>query len=281
MQPRVGIVIPVYNTGSFLKDAVESALAQTEPVEIVMVDDGSTDPETLEILASYGDHPGVRLLRHETNAGIPAGLNTGIAALTTPYVFLLGSDDIVEPTYAQQAADIMDADDDVAIVTTPIQHFGGMSDVDHVPGAPNGVVDLLFHNTVPGISAHRRSDWEAVGGYRQLSWSEDWDFWVRILSRGGRCVALPTPVYRWRIHGSQVTSTRPWETKLEQQVKMVRDNPKPWADNIDLVMRHLWQTQMELIYFKKRYGRFNQVKKDTIDKVLRTRERVRRITRRG
>ena len=281
MDPRVGIVIPVYNTGSYLRDAVDSALAQSEPVEIVMVDDASTDPETLEILASYADHPGVRLVRHESNAGLPAGLNTGIAVLTTPYVFLLGSDDIVEPTYAQQSADILDADDDVAIVTTPIQHFGGMTDVDDVPGAPRGVVDLLFHNTVPGISVHRRADWEAVGGYRMLSWSEDWDFWIRVLSLGGRCVALPAPAYRWRIHGSQITSTRTWEAKLNQQVMMVRGNPQPWADHIDLVMEHLWQTQMELIYFKKRYGRFNQVKKGAIDRVLHTRERVRKITGRG
>lgn len=273
MQPRVGIVIPVYNTGPYLKDSIESALAQSEPVQIVVVDDASTDPETLDILGSYREHPGIRLVRHETNSGLPAGLNTGIAELTTPYVFLLGSDDIVEPTYAQQAADILDADGDVAIVTTPVQHFGGMTDINDVPGAANGVVDLLFHNTVPGISVHRRSDWESVGGYRQLSWSEDWDFWVRVLSRGGRCVSLPTPAYRWRIHGSQITSTRTWEAKLDQQVKMVRENPHPWADHIDLVMERLWQTQMELNYFKKRYGRFNAAKTLAIDTVLAARAR--------
>lgn len=275
MQPRVGVVIPVYNTGSYLRDAIESARAQSEPVEIVVVDDASTDAETLAILASYEDDPSIRILRHPQNAGLPAGLNTGIGALSTRYAFLLGSDDIVEPTYAEQAADILDADDDVAIVTTPIQHFGGMTHVNYVPGAPNGIVDLLVNNTVPGISVHRRSDWEAVGGYRLLSWSEDWDFWIRILARGGRCVVLPRPAYRWRIHGSQITSTRSWEAKLGQQVRMVRDNPQPWADHVDLVMERLWQTQMELNYFTKRYGRFNQVKKDTIDRLLRTRARVR------
>lgn len=277
MQPRVGIVIPVYNTGPYLREAVESALAQSEPVEIVIVDDASTDPETLSILESYADHTGVRLIRHEKNAGLPAGLNTGIGAMTARFAFLLGSDDIIEPTYARQAADILDARPEVAIVTTPIQHFGGLSDIDSVPGAPNGVVDLLFYNTVPGISVCRRADWEAVGGYRSLSWSEDWDFWLRVLARGGICVALPTPHYRWRIHGSQITSTRPWEAKLAQQVEMVSGNPDPWAAHLPLVMERLWQTQMELAYYTKRYGRFNQAKKDTIDTIFRTRDRMKKI----
>lgn len=273
MEPRVGIVIPVYNTGHYLEEAIESVLAQTEPVEIVVVDDASTDPVTLAILESYSQHPAIRLVRHERNAGIPAGLNSGIAELATPYVFAVGSDDIVEPTYAQQAADILDADEDVAIVTTPIQHFGAESHIDTASGAPNGLVDLLFQNTVPGISVHRRSAWESVGGYRQLSWSEDWDFWIRVLSLGGRCEVLPAPAYRWRIHASQTTSTRPWETKLEQQVAMVRDNPQPWIEHIDLVMEQLWQTQVDLNYFKKRYGRFNAVKKSTIDSILAARAR--------
>lgn len=277
MQPRVGIVIPVFNTGPYLREAIESALAQTEPVEIVVVDDASTDAETLEILAGYADHPGIRLIRHEQNSGLPAGLNTGIGAMSTRFAFLLGSDDIVGATYAQQAADLLDAHPDVAIVTTPIQHFGGRSDIDSVPGAPNGVVDLLFHNTVPGISVCRRDDWVAVGGYRPLSWAEDWDFWLRVLARGGTCVALSEPCYQWRIHGSQITSTRPWEAKLAQQVSVVRDNPQPWAENLPLVMERLWQTQMELNYFKKRYGRINEVKKRAIDRVLAARARAKRL----
>lgn len=277
MEPRVGVVIPVYNTGSYLTDAIESALGQTEEVDVVVVDDASTDHETLQILATYEADPRVRLVRHEENAGLPAGLNTGIHLLSNRYVFLLGSDDIVEPFYAQQAADILDADEDVAIVTTPIQHIGARSDINHVRGAPNGVVDLLVHNTIPGISVHRRTDWEAVGGYRQLSWAEDWDFWVRILARGGRCVTLESPAYRWRIHGSQITSTRPWEAKLDQQLEMVVGNPGPWAEHLDVIMRALWETQVELNYFRKRYGRVNQVKKSSIDALLGLRRRVRQL----
>lgn len=275
MHPRVGVVIPVYDTGAYLRDALESALAQSEPVDVVLVDDGSTDPETLTIIDEYADGRGVRLVRHAQNAGLPAALNTGFGAVEAPYVFLLGSDDVVDPDYARLAADVLDADDGVAIVTTPIQHFGGRSDVNWVRGAPDGVTDVLFDNTIPGISVCRQADWSAVGGFRALSWSEDWDFWVRVLSLGGRCVVLPRPAYSWRIHGSQITSTRSWEDKLAQQVAMVRANPDPWAQHLDLVMEKLWQTQMELNYYTRRYGRFNAAKKSAVDTVLRLRERAR------
>lgn len=236
--------MPVFNTGAVLREALESALAQTIPVDIVVVDDASTDATTLDILEEYASRPGIRLLRHAENV-FPAGLNTGIAELATPYVFVLGSDDIVEPQYAAEAAKILDRDQHVAVVTTSLRRFGGSDEI-YVPGgAPNGVVDLIFQNTIPGVSVCRRSDWEAVGGYRSLSWGEDWDFWIRVLSRGGRCVLLPEPLYRWRVHANQLTSKTSWQDKLSQQVEMVSANPDPWRTHIPIIMETVWRGHLQ------------------------------------
>lgn len=276
MNERVGIVVPFFDTDpDFLRASVDSVLAQSIPVQLVLVDDGSTDPRTIDLSREYERSAPVRVIRHEQNRGVAAALNSGISQLTTEYVFAVASDDIVEPTYAQRAAEILDARPEVAIVTTQISRFGATSGVDAPGGAPNGLVDLLFYNVIPGISVCRREAWEAVGGYSDLTFAEDYDFWLRVLDRGGICVSIDEPLYRYRIHPGQATSTTTWEDKLHQQLTIVRRNPDIWARHIDVVMESYWRQQVELNYYKKRYGKINAVKKGAIDRMLGLRARAR------
>ena len=77
--PKVTVIIPAYNRAAFLRDTIDAALGQTwSPLEVVVVDDGSTD-ETPEILASYGDR--IRVLRHPNgaNAGTSVSVNLGLS----------------------------------------------------------------------------------------------------------------------------------------------------------------------------------------------------------
>lgn len=276
--PKVGIVVPVFNTEpAFLREAVSSALAQTIPVDVVLVDDCSTDEATVRVLEELADTTAVRLIRHAENGGPGLALNTGVEAMDVPYVFALGSDDWVEPTYAQLASGVLDRRPEISLVTTDIQCFGASDAVESTGGAPNGVVDILFDNIIPGISVFRREDWVDVGGFADLRWSEDYDFWVRVLSRGGRSAGVSPAQYHYRIHPAQATATTSWEDKLAQQLEIVRRNPEAWSAHIDLVMERFWRQQVELNYFKKRYGRFNDAKKATIDTVLRIRDRVKTV----
>lgn len=278
---RVGIVVPVFNTDpAFLREAVASALAQTVPVDLVLVDDCSTSEATVAALADLAESTPARLVRHATNQGPGVALNSGIESLDVPYVFALGSDDRVEPTYAALAAAVLDERAEVSIVTTNIQCFGASTQVDSASGAPHGLVDMLFYNVVPGISVFRRSDWVATGGFANLRWFEDYDFWLRVLSRGGISVTLDKIQYHYRIHADQTTATTTWEDKLAQQLKIVRRNPDVWSSHIDVVMEQFWRQQVELNYFKKRYGRFNEVKKSAIDRALVVRSRLRKSARR-
>lgn len=280
--PRVGIVIPVYDTDpDFLWTAVRSALAQTIEVAVVLVDDCSTASGTTAALAQISSTTSARLLRHEVNRGPGAALNTGIEILETPLLFAVGSDDRVEPTYAALAAQVFDQRPEVSIVTTDIQCFGASTEVDSASGAPNGLVDMLFHNVVPGISAFRRRDWVEVGGFGDLRWFEDYDFWLRVLSLGGSSVTLDKIQYHYRIHESQATATTSWEQKLAQQLEIVRRNPEVWSDHIDVVMERLWRQQVELNYYKKRYGRINEIKKNAIDRAIALRAKVTKPARRG
>ena len=135
---RVGIVLPVFNTDpGFLREAVDSALAQSVPVDVVMVDDCSTDEATVAALSRARLNTPARLLRHEVNQGPGVALNTGITAVEVPYIFAMGSDDRVEPTYAELAPRVLDERPEVSIVTTDIQRFGAAQGTTR-RGAPRG-----------------------------------------------------------------------------------------------------------------------------------------------
>ena len=94
MQPRVTIVIPVYNGAKYMREAIDSALAQSyENVEVIVVNDGSTD-QTEEIALSYGDR--IRYAAKE-NGGVSTALNMGIACMTGDYFQYLPHDDLLHP----------------------------------------------------------------------------------------------------------------------------------------------------------------------------------------
>lgn len=276
--PRVAIVIPVFNTAeAFLRQAADSAVRQTMGVDVILVDDGSVNPDTIRTLEDLTSEFKVRVVRHERNRGVAAAINSGFKATRAPYVLAMGSDDIVEATYAELAADILDGRPEVSIVTTDIQRFGASNSVDVATGAPNGVQDMLFHNVVSGASVCRRSDWEAVGGYAPLRWGEDYEFWLRVLARGGICVRLDTIQYRYRIHRGQATQTLTADEKLADRLDIVLRNKHIWAEHIDVVMTRLWLQEDSLAYFKRRYGPINSFKSRIVTSARSARGHLHRV----
>ena len=110
--PKVSVVVAAYNTGAFLREALDSILAQTHPAyEIVVVDDGSTD-DTAAICHSYG-----RAIRYvyQHNQGISAARNAGIRAATGDWIALLDSDDIALPDRLRRAVDAIQANPDTVV----------------------------------------------------------------------------------------------------------------------------------------------------------------------
>ncbi len=158
---KVSIVIPCFNDGVYLGEAVASALAQTHPdTEVIVVDDGSTEQATLDALDACRD-AGVRVHRQE-NRGLSAARNAGIGLAAGPYILPLDSDDRISPTYAQQAAEVLDSRPDVGIVGGDIELFGLESA--HLRPTFDGVEGMLFQNRLYTCSMSRRDDWAAVGG---------------------------------------------------------------------------------------------------------------------
>ncbi len=115
--PRVSVLMPAYNAAGTIREAIDSALAQTlSDLEVVVVDDGSRD-ETAQIVASYAD-PRVRLLRNPKNLGMPATRQRGADAARGEYLAILDSDDRAHPTRFERQAAWLDAHPRCAVVGT-------------------------------------------------------------------------------------------------------------------------------------------------------------------
>src|SRR2546428_12065850 len=120
---KVAVIIPCYNRGRYLDEAVESVLAQTfEDFEILVVDDGSTEDETRRLLASY-DKPRTRIV-HSENRGLPAAKNLGLAHTTGPYVCMLDADDRLDPCLLEKSVAALDGDSPIAFESHWLGRFG-------------------------------------------------------------------------------------------------------------------------------------------------------------
>ena len=120
---KVSVIIPTYNRAYIIRDALESALAQTyDNFEIVVVDDGSVD-NTRETIQSYSSNK-IRYVRHEHNRGCSAACNTGIAAATGDLVGFLDSDDCWKPDYLERQVGFFSRHPEVSAVFSDVQIVG-------------------------------------------------------------------------------------------------------------------------------------------------------------
>lgn len=207
--PKVSVIVPCYNLGAFLDEAIDSVLAQTfQDFEVLVVDDGSTDPATQALLADYR-RPRTRVMR-TPHAGVSAARNTAIAHTTGTYLCALDADDRLEPAYLEKAVERLEADPSIAFVSCWLRTFGDEQwewtpERCDLPG-------LLWEDTVLTASLVRRDAVVAVGGYdagMPIQGAEDWDLWLTLVERGYRGVILPEVLFNYRRRSGSL-STVSW-----------------------------------------------------------------------
>jgi glycosyltransferase involved in cell wall biosynthesis len=201
----LSVVIPCFNLGRYLPDTVFSVRTQTLlPQEIIVVDDGSTDEFTLKVLDRLADS-GVTVI-HQVNQGAPAARNAGIRAASGEYILCLDADDMIEPTFLAETSEKLAEHPDVGIVTTRVQLFGEHEVVWHPDINPNRLTMLLRHNVIASASLFRKECWRQAGGYADLEAYQDWNFWISIVEKGWRWLAIPKILYRYRVRKGSITS---------------------------------------------------------------------------
>jgi len=195
---RLAVIIPTHDDGHLAAEAVAS-IREDEPVEVVVVDDATSDAASLERLREL-EASGVTLVRREMSGGPPAARMTGLARTSAPYVFPLDSDDLLEPGVLGQLADMLEARPDAAFVWGDYTLFGTYEGRYRSPGSflPWTVT---YINPYPVAALFRRQALERVGGWQGPVGYEDWDVWLAFAERG--MVGLPAGrvIYRRRLHG--------------------------------------------------------------------------------
>lgn len=181
MPDRVAVVIPCFNDGAYVIAAVES-VREPEPVEVVVVDDGSTDPATLRAFDDLA-RAGVRV-EHRPNGGVAAARMTGVGATTAPYVFPLDADDELEPGCLTVLADALDADPTVALAYGHLVFTGDLQGRHRAQ--PWDAFTLLYANRWGAPCLYRRSALLAVGGWSFHDTYEDWDLLLALAEHGYR-----------------------------------------------------------------------------------------------
>jgi peptidoglycan/xylan/chitin deacetylase (PgdA/CDA1 family)/GT2 family glycosyltransferase/SAM-dependent methyltransferase len=193
----VAVILTCHDLGRTLGEALASVSAQSRPAaEIVVVDDGSTDVFTRQVLASIAA-PRTRVERLP-HRGVAAARDHGVRLTRAPYVVLLDADDRLEPGYLAAAAARLDAEPSVHIVSCAMREHG--TDYTWTPPPPT-LANTLGRQPIHVSSMFRREVWEAVGGFDPtLAAYEDTDFWAAALARGFRAIVLDAPllVYRRR-----------------------------------------------------------------------------------
>lgn len=253
----VSIVIPCFNAGATLAETMQSALAQTHPtVEIVIVDDGSTDPETLALLAR-NPWPRTRVM-HQQNAGPAAARNRAIAASTGRYILPLDADDLIDPGYVEKAVAVLDVQPQVGVVYCKADKFGAENGPWLLPAY--SLRELAIDNVIFVTSLFRRADWEAVGGFSESlkHGVEDYDFWVKLVALGRDVRQLDECLFHYRVgHVSRTTGfSSDREAMIRTYADIFRNNLEFYGRNAEFLFEHRFALYDELARYRTRYGAF-------------------------
>ncbi len=213
------IAIPCHDDGTYLLEAAESALGQSAPARVVIVDDGSTDDRTLGVLEQLSRDPSIVLLRQE-NRGLPAARNAAIAEQPGNYIVCLDADDRLDPLHCERLREVLEGNPPLGFAYPSVKMFGESSRRWHIP-AFNGLA-LLADNIVPYCGMFRRSVWESAHGYaEELSDGyEDWDFWLSALEHGWIGAYVPDVCFSYRRRpGSLISRANTKRPELKQKLR--------------------------------------------------------------
>ena len=198
MKPLVSIIVPIYNAAPYLQETLDSILASTyQPIEIVMVDDGSKD-HSLNIAKDYCLlHPECLIIAQK-NQGVSVARNNAIRNANGKYILPVDADDKIAPTFIEKAVSILETQSNVRVVGCRCWMFGAVDKEWELPLFSHAL--LARKNMIPVTALYRKSDWARCGGYcEQEIYREDWDFWLSMMELGGTFYKIDEVLFFYRI----------------------------------------------------------------------------------
>lgn len=220
MNKKVAVIIPCYNYGQYIEEAVESCLASTyKNIEIIVVDDGSTDKYTIGKLKEINEISNIKVIR-QNNGGLSSARNFGFKNTDAEYVLTLDADDKIEPTFIEKGVWILENKSEFTFVYSLVQLFGEQNKVWNT--SPFDFHYLKYRNTIPATILIRHSAWEFIHGYDEemRDGYEDWEFIIRLGKNNLLGYHLNEILFYYRKHhGSMLSGSKRKHKSLVKYIK--------------------------------------------------------------
>ncbi|MBL7743845.1 MAG: glycosyltransferase family 2 protein [Chitinophagaceae bacterium] len=263
--PLVSVIIPCYNDGQYLDDSVGSVKQQAfTDIEIIIVNDGSTDETTIRKLNSFHDTQ-ITVL-HKENGHLSSARNHGIKHAKGEIIVTLDADDKFEATFIEKGVTVLKQDASVGAVTCYLRSFG----LRKYSWRPLGgdIKNFLFRQESCASAMFRKECWEKTGGYdeQMKSGYEDWEFWIRLTSAGWKVHVLKEYLLNYRVTEKSMLLTQS-EPKREAIVNYIMEKHKElyWQQLKDAVIQRkiidLRNPESTTVLLKNLYWRLTGKKK--------------------
>ncbi len=209
-EAKISVIIPSYNHAHYIREAIESALAQTyETIEIIVIDDGSTD-NTKEVLAPYVRDQKIHYIYHK-NRGLSAARNTGLKAAQGRYIKFLDSDDFLYPEQIERQVDQIGTSDNLISISDFcfLRPNGEVFNLTYCPVNEERQLNTFFEGNPAPVHAFLvpKTLIQEAGSFDEtFTACEDWDLWIRILQEGAVIKHLPYTGCCYRISTTSMSA---------------------------------------------------------------------------
>ena len=247
-KPKISIVITLYNLGSFITECINSiGDFDKDEVEVIIVNDGSTEEDTLKVLDSLRTRNDINILDQE-NGGVANARNNGILMAKSDYILSVDADNLITQDYYLKGIELLDAQPSVGAVYSDVIVFGEKEErrklSDFNPNVFFGV------NYIDNCALFRKSIWESIGGYDEkmpISGYEDWDFWMGVYESGYQLIHIPEFLFHYRVRkNSMITDTNESENRLANLSYLINKHNKSYKKHGTEVLIHLTKNVSEL-----------------------------------
>lgn len=255
--PKASIVVPAYNNGEYIGEALDSVIAQTySNWECIVVDDGSTD-NTREIVAEYCQKESRISYLYQENAGPSLARNNGIAHTSGEFILPLDADDKIADTYLEKAISYFEAHPETTLVYCRVAHFGNLEGEWKLP--QYRYEDIIYGNCIFCTAMFKRSDYLQTSGYNpnMRHGYEDWDFWLTLLNTKSIVHQIDEILFFYRVKQISRSTTLSDSYHNETYLQLVNNHPELFNLEGMFEWRQL-QKELERIRKSKAYrlGKF-------------------------
>lgn len=273
--PKVSIIIPVFNSGQYLSASLDS-INEKISIEIILVDDGSTDPQTLSLLKKY-EELGIPVL-HQTNSGTGEARNAGAKLARGEYLLFLDADDLIQKDFCTTMSDYLDRNPSISFCYPNEVLFGsrkGFWDVlEYDP------ILVRYYQYFMVTSLMRKNFFQQMGGFDlKFKYLEDREFWVRAAIKGFMGKKMPL-MHFYRHHHSSKTSAVNKSKLMNKYEKMIHQKFKSYYKMSDYLNKRVlfYSMYIKLFYLipkfvkdwilKRSLSRFLEENRDQVQELF-------------